>query len=388
VNRTNGQVELFWLDGGGRRNSYGTLAAGDERDQHTYAGHVWEVVDSEGNLIAAFEAEESNMRAVISGRNRFNRRSMERGRDRFRQSRRISDESPDGKWMAFVKDDNVYIRSKDDNTEIQLSRDGSPANSYRMPQWAPDAKTLVVFHVEPGDNKEVYLIESSPPGGGRALLHSRPYDLPGDKFDAYELNIFNIAEHKQIKPELERTDLGSPRPRWNKDGYHFTYEKIDRGHQRFRVIEVNTHDGSSRSIIDEKSGTFIWTAHTENLDLMRVNYLDETDEIIYVSEMDGWRHLYLIDAKEGRIKNQITSGQWVVRGIDLIDEDARQIWFHASGMNSDQDPYFIHYYRVNFDGSELVALTEGNGNHTVQFSPDRKYLIDTYSRVDEVLSIR
>ena len=148
------------------------------------------------------------------------------------------------------------------------------------------------------------------------------------------------------------------------------------------MIDVDSHTGERRDLIDEKTDTFIWTAHTENLDLQLVNWLQTTDEIIYVSERDGWRHLYLIDAKEGGIKNQITQGECVVRGIDRIDEEKRQIWFRASGKNADQDPYFIHYYRVNFDGTGLVALTEGNGNHTVQFSPDRKYLIDTYSRVD------
>jgi len=72
----------------------------------------------------------------------------------------------------------------------------------------------------------------------------------------------------------------------------------------------------------------------------------------------------------------------VVRGIERVDEEKRQIWFRACGKNPKQDPYFIHYYRVNFDGSDLVALTEGNGTHTAQFSPDSKYLIDTWSRVD------
>jgi len=72
----------------------------------------------------------------------------------------------------------------------------------------------------------------------------------------------------------------------------------------------------------------------------------------------------------------------VVRGIDMIDEETRQIWFSASGRNPDQDPYFVHYYRVNFDGTDLVTLTEGNGTHTVQYSPDRRFIIDTYSRVD------
>ena len=108
----------------------------------------------------------------------------------------------------------------------------------------------------------------------------------------------------------------------------------------------------ARNIIDEKSATFIWTAHTENLNLTYVNWLEKSDEIIYASEMDGWRHLYLVDVKEGKIKNQITKGEWVVRGIDRIDEDKRQIWFRASGKNPDQDPYFVHCYRVNFDGTD------------------------------------
>ena len=82
------------------------------------------------------------------------------------------------------------------------------------------------------------------------------------------------------------------------------------------------------------------------------------------------------------MKQQITRGEFVVRGIDRIDEDNRQIWFRASGKNPDQDPYFIHYYRVNFDGTGLTALTEGNGTHRIRYSPDGKYFIDTYSRVD------
>jgi dipeptidyl aminopeptidase/acylaminoacyl peptidase len=71
-----------------------------------------------------------------------------------------------------------------------------------------------------------------------------------------------------------------------------------------------------------------------------------------------------------------------VRGVTRVDEARRQIWFRASGRNPGQDPYLIHYYRVNFDGTGLVALTDGNGNHSVRYSPHEKYLIDTYSRVD------
>jgi predicted metalloprotease with PDZ domain/dipeptidyl aminopeptidase/acylaminoacyl peptidase len=294
---------------------------------------------------------------------------------------RKSSVSPDGKWTAFVKDYNLYVRSAEGHV-TQLSRDGKPGLTYGLAAWAPDSKTLAAFRVEPGDHKEVYLVESSPHGGGRARLHKRPYDLPGDKLIAYELNVFHIDGFRQVKPPVERVDLGFPRLRWSPDGSRLTFEKVDRGHQRFRLIEVDARSAAVRNLIDEKSETFIWTAHTEMLWLSLVTWLTRTDEVIYVSERDGWRHLYLVDAREGRITNQITRGEWAVRAIDRIDEDRRQIWFRAGGKNPDQDPYLVHSYRVNFDGTDLAALTEGNGNHTVQFSPDRKYLIDSYSRVD------
>ncbi|HZY84162.1 MAG TPA: DPP IV N-terminal domain-containing protein, partial [Gemmataceae bacterium] len=290
--------------------------------------------------------------------------------------------SPDGKWEAFVKDNNVRLRPRDGGKEVQLSQDGKEGLAYGLPSWSPDSKALAAFRIEPGERKEVYLIESSPRGGGRAKLRTRPYPLPGDKFTAYELTLFDVAERKAIKPAVDRIDFGTPRLLWGRDGRHFTYEKTDRGHQRFRLIEVDARTGKARNLIDEQSKTFIWTAHTERLGVPPVNWLEKTDEIIYASERDGWRHLYLIDAKEGKVKNRITQGEWVVRGIDRIDEDKRQVWFRACGKNAGQDPYFLHHYRVNFDGTGLVALTEGDGTHAVQYSPDRKYLIDTYSRVD------
>ncbi len=273
--------------------------------------------------------------------------------------------SPDGQWTVAVRDNNVYVRSEADGKEIQLSQDGATNNTYRLPEWSPDSKTLVAWRVEPGDIGMVYLVQSSPPGGGRAVLHERHYAQAGDKFPKYELNVFDVASHKQTKPEVDRFEheYETPQLHWMRDGRHFAWMQEDRGHQRLRVIEAGCDDGSIRNLVDERTKTFFWTAHTENLNLPLVNWLTNSDEMIYVSEMDGWRHLYLVGEKEGKIANQITKGEWVVRGIDRIDEGARQIWFHAGGMNADQDPYFIHYYRINFDGTGLVALTEGNGNH-------------------------
>ena len=154
---------------------------------------------------------------------------------------------------------------------------------------------------------------------------------------------------------------------------------MDRGHQRFRFIEVDTFTGQYRNVIDEQSDTFIWTEHF--LDLRASGHpAQEDSEIIYLSEMDGHRHIYLVDIATSKMK-PITEGSFVVSYVDKIDEEKRQIWFRF-GLNPDQDPYLIHYYRVNFDGSNFTALTQANGWHEISYSPDRKFIIDRYSRVD------
>src|SRR5262249_59485940 len=111
---------------------------------------------------------------------------------------------------------------------------------------------------------------------------------------------------------------------------------------------------------DERSDTFLWTAHTESLGLDPVQWLQRTDELIHASEKSGYRHLYLVDAEAGRAEKAITSGEWVVRGIELVDEANRQVWFRASRIHPDEDPYFVHHGRVGFAGSGLTWVTAGD----------------------------
>ena len=291
------------------------------------------------------------------------------------------DISPDEKWTAYIKNHNLWVRSNTENRmEIQLSSDGEERKSYQQPFWSPNSNNLIAFRVQPGDAGEVHLIQSSPNGGGRAKLQTRRYPLPGDKFTTHELNWFDLDKRLQTKPKVGIIDFRGPRLRWSPDGRMISYEKIDRGHQRFRVIEIDTFTGRHRNIIDEKTDTFIWTEHALRLGMPKVNWLNHS-EILFLSEKDGYRHIYLVDVASGNM-NPVTRGNFVVRKIDLIDEKKRQIWFRGSGKNPDQDPYLVHFYRVNFDGTGLTALTEGNGDHEIQYSPDRRFIIDTYSRVD------
>lgn len=379
-NKRGQPVELFWIDPEGERKSYGKIDANARREINTYEGHVWLVATESGDRLGVFEADPSSATAVIDDSLPDSARRARGGRRGANRPETPSDRSPDGAWIVAIKDHNLFIKSSKDQNEIQLSDDGSENQRYVRFSWSPDSKTLVAFRMEPGDRKEVHLIESSPSEGGRAKLRSRPYSLPGDRFSTYELNIFEIATRKQIRPEVDKYEheWTPPRVHWW-DGKHFAYQQVDRGHQRFRVIDVAVDSGAVRNLIDEKSNTFIWTAHTETLGLNIVNWLK--DGFIYASEQTGWRHLYHIDAASGNM-NAITKGDWLVRGIESIDETNRTVTFQAGAVFPNQDPYFLHYGRANLDGGDLVWLTEGNGNHTAQFSPDRKYIIDTYSRVD------
>jgi hypothetical protein len=219
--------------------------------------------------------------------------SQSQGRDEGERSgrgeREPSRRSPDGKWTAIVRGCNVYIRSEDEGKEIQLSQDGVTNNIYQLLEWSPDSQALIGWRVEPGDIGDVYLVRSSPPGGGRAQLQTRPYAQAGDKFSNYELNLFEIASHKQIKPEVDRFEheWESPQLHWEKDTNHFTYRQEDRGHQRLRLIEVDDRSGAVRNLVDERTTTFIWTAHMEGpegLGIRIFSYLKDSDEIVYASE--------------------------------------------------------------------------------------------------------
>ncbi len=375
VNKTNVIVELFWIDPEGRPRSYGTLPAGEQREQHTYAGHVWSIMDEQRNFYGAFRADENALTAVISEKQRRPSFRGRGGRGRNGDAR-----SPNGQWRAFIRQGNIYLQLEDgESDEIPLSSDGTEEIGYDQLSWSPDSKKLAAFRVTRGDQKEVYTVESSPTDGGRAKLHTRAYALPGDAMTKYELYLIDVEQRELVKADVDPIDFGRPRVRWH-DANTLTYEKTDRGHQRFRLIHLNVETGESRDIIDEKSETFVWSYHGP--DVPRLSYLSETDELIYSSERDGWRHLYLVNRNADVPMQQITRGKWIVRDIEFIDEQNRQICFAASGMNANQDPYFQHYYRINFDGTGLVTLTKGNGDHSVEFSPDRRFLVDTRSRID------
>src|SRR6202012_173880 len=213
------------------------------------------------------------------------------------------------------------------------------------------------------------------------------YPKAGDVLSLFQPVLFGVTPNRQfqVANDLFPNPYNITTPVWWKDSRGFTFEYNQRGHQVYRVIEVDAQTGKTRPVIDEQSKTFIYyNLLGPGLSAGRRYRHDLNDgkEIVWASERDGWEHLYLYDAVTGRVKNQITKGDWLVRNVDYVDDDKRQIYFEAGGLIAGQDPYFTQYCRINFDGTGLTKLTDADGTHTVVFSPDRKYYVDTWQRVD------
>ncbi|MEO6135291.1 MAG: prolyl oligopeptidase family serine peptidase, partial [Ginsengibacter sp.] len=301
-----------------------------------------------------------------AGRGNFNRGDWER----------MNWLSPDKKWQVLVKDDNLILQNTNTYASFVLTKDGTKDSSYGNVSWSPDSKYVIANRIHRVEEEKVYRILSSVPGTTRGQLVSQPYAQPGDDNTSFEPFIFSVEDRKPVKLNVPIIDFnGSPRINWDSDNIHFYVEKPDRGHQRYRIFKANAKTGETTALLDEKTNTFIY------LSRVFTQYLPESNEIIWSSEKDGYRHLYLINTATAAVV-PITSGNWVVRNIDSVDTKKREIWFSAVGKNTGEDPYNNHNYRIGFNGGNLMELTPALGNHQVVFSPDKKYYTDTYSQVN------
>jgi dipeptidyl-peptidase-4 len=307
--------------------------------------------------------------------------------------------SPDGKYAAYIKDYNLWMRDVRTNKETQLTADGIKDFGYATDNagwvhsdrailtWSPDSKKIATFQQDQRSVPDMYLVTTNV---GAPKLEQWKYPLPGEPIATIQRVVIEIETPKvirlQLPPDPHRSTLcddiscdgGWTDVEWSDDSKEVAFVSTSRDHKKANLRVADAMTGAVRDIYEETSPTQFESGQGG----VNWRYLPATNEFIWYTERDGWGHLYLYDLKTGRLKNQITSGDWVVTQIAKVDEKNRVIYFNAGGREKGEDPYFSHFYSVGFDGKNLKSLTPESGNHQVVVSNDGKYLVDTYSKPD------
>ena len=290
--------------------------------------------------------------------------------------------SPDGHTEAYIEGHNVVLHpaGKPYSEKRVLSQDGTIGEYYsNRILWSPDSRYIFVCKRRPVEKRYVYYVETSPHDQLQPILHEQEYAKPGDALPFKTPVIFDtqtgekrVADTSLLSPQYELGTFA-----WTPDSREVTMEFNERGHKTYRILAMNAQTGTLRTIVEETAQTFVnYTRH------FRYDFRDG-NQLIWMSERDNWNHLYLYDTATGTVKKQITKGKWCVREVLKVDEDQQVIYFSASGVNTKEDPYLVHYYRIGIDGKNMICLTPAEGQHEARFSADFKYLVDTYSMVDK-----
>lgn len=318
------------------------------------------------------------------------------------RSESLLSESPDGRWVVTRKDYNLWVKDNESGEEFALTSDGSdkflwaaslpwaakrqegPEEADREPfrlnvSWSEDSKKLFAHKLDLRKARLMYLLQNVPEDGFRAKSFSYYRALPGEDSVAKQVPyIFDIDEKTKTRIQAgPYDDIIAGNWSWYGEGSEKLHLILrERGYGSATLLEADAETGKVDTVFSEVSDTYV------DPNKAGVEYLPETDELIWLSERDGWNHIYLYDLNNGEVKKQVTEGEFVVYDLEHVDKENRKIYFTAGGREDGRDPYYEHLYVVNFDGSGFRLLTPENATHDIEFSTDHKYFVDSYSRVD------
>ncbi len=336
--------------------------------------------------------------------------------------------SPDGNTIIFGKNYNLWYLDKanyekallneDDTTivENKLTTDGVENYAYhgdgafggggetnvdkeknknkRKPVsilWSPNSKYFNIVKSDVRKVKDLWVINSI--ADPRPTLETYKYWMPGEKESPTDhVMLFDMTNKsgKEImvsafkdqdinvwsKPAMNNARDDDWKPSvWlgNNDKFYFSRTSRDLKKIDQCVIDIKTH--TVKPLIQEQLNTYV--------EIKRLGLINDGNEMIEWSERDGWAHFYLYD-ETGKVKNQITTGSFHCEDIVNIDEKKRMLFFTANGKETNEDPYYYHLYKINFDGSGLQLLNAGNYDHAINMNDNGTYFINNYSRVNTI----
>ena len=310
--------------------------------------------------------------------------------------------SPNGKLAAYIAHYNLWIRDLDTNKSMQLTFDGKQDYGYAtnnagwiksdgaVLKWSPNSDKIATFQQDARGVGMMYLTSSNI---GHPRLEAWKHPLPGDaEIFTIERVIIHLGNQpKTVRLKMEKdfqrgttTDHIAGRnnelldAQWNKKGTKFAFVSGSRDHKVAHLQIADAQTGAVTSVHKEEVTTY----YESGVNAENWKVLFDSNEFIWYSEKTDWGHLYLYDLKTKALKNEITSGNFIVKQIKSIDEKNRQIYFSAGGKEAG-NPYHNYYYKINFDSTNFTNLTPSKGTHSVTISDDYSLLIDTYSTTTE-----
>ena len=302
--------------------------------------------------------------------------------------------SPDGKWIAYTKDYNLFIKSIESSKEFQLSNEGKRGYEYAtrydwydkmegengerpkrfFMNWSEDSNWIATNIIDTRNAEKMYMLDHSIDSLYKPKLLSYYRGSPGDTTMVMLTPVFyNVETKKEVKTSLPTgTHVNSVSIEGMKQSGELLAEYSERGYKKEVLKHINLNNGKEQILIEETSET--------NIDNFWFRQLQEKLKVIFLSERSGWRQLYMVDLKTNKI-SAITTGDYYINSVVYTDEDKEEIYFMASGKEPNSNPYYQKLYRVNFEG-KVTLLTPGNTHHSINFSKNGKYFADNYSTIN------
>jgi dipeptidyl aminopeptidase/acylaminoacyl peptidase len=311
--------------------------------------------------------------------------------------------SPDGRWAALVRDHNLFVRERSSGEERQLTTDGAADHAYAegpdvtkmlvllgslgaspppVVAWSPDSTRLLTQRTDQRELEWMHLVQSSPPDGSRPKLLSYRYAMVGDpNLATGELHVFDVATGASVKAPPILTPYMSPisirQAFWSKAGDAVYFLDADRGEKHVHLRALDPATGEIRTLLEETSDQQVQTGAMMTALSARVL---ASGEVVWWSERSGWGHLYLYDTAGNA--RALTSGDWVVRDLVAVDEQARVAVVTAGGREPGVDPYVRGLYRVSLDGGDVEPIADDELDHDAVGSPSGRFLVDVASSLD------
>src|SRR5215210_2399409 len=297
------------------------------------------------------------------------------------------DFSPDGRWVSFVRKNDLYVVDVKTRAERRLTKTGDEKTlngildwvyeeelygrgNKRGYWWSPDSARIAFLNTDERPVHTFPVVDHIP---RRQVLEDTPYPLAGDPNPLVRLGVVDVAAGEPRWAEAagyEPADFLVVRVSWSPDSRRVVWQGQNREQTYLDLNASDPATGKTSRLFRETTKAWV-EAFDDNPRWLR------DGSFIWRSERDGWSHLYGY-AADGKLVRQITSGPWEVRGIDAVDEAGGWVYFHGTEHSHVAE----HVYRVRLDGMGLKRLSETEGNHSPSFNPSATLFIDKWSDIN------